>query len=169
LKYEVEKHMRGNLNEYLMDNRYDVKTIAIVLLMALLLSYGFVKFLSIILNTELPLAVVSSWSMEPTLHIGDLIVVRGVEPKIGDVVVYLRGKYIVHRVIAKSENANGFSVVTKGDANTYPDGRISHDRIKGKVVIIIPYVGVLKLLSEKFYYVIFSLIIMVFLFTKIIF
>ncbi|RLE78202.1 MAG: signal peptidase I [Thermoprotei archaeon] len=161
--------MKQNLFGFLMEKRYDMKAAIIILVMALILSYGLVKFLSIALNTELPLAVVSSWSMEPTLHIGDLIIVRGVEPEIGDVVVFSRGKYIVHRVIAKSETTNGFIVITKGDANTYPDGRISYKQVKGKVVMIVPYVGVLKLLSEKFYYVFFILAFMVFLSTKIFF
>ncbi len=152
-----------------MENQYDIKTAVMILIVALILSYGLVKLLSVALNTELPLAVVSSWSMEPTLHIGDLIIVRGVEPKVGDVVVYSRGKYIVHRVIAKSETTDGFTVITKGDANTYPDGRISYKQVKGKVVIIVPYVGVLKLLSEKFYYVFFALAFVVFLSTKIFF
>ncbi len=133
-----------------MENGYTLKTVFIMLIVALLLSYTLMKALSIVLNTELPLAVVSSWSMEPTLHIGDLIVVSGIEPEIGDIIVYSRGKYIVHRVISKSEAKDGFSVVTKGDANAFSDGSISWRQIKGKVVLVLPYIGVLKLLSENF-------------------
>jgi len=42
-------------------------------------------FLPQILNTDVPLAVVESGSMEPTIHAGDLLVVVGYSP--ADIVV----------------------------------------------------------------------------------
>lgn len=105
-----------------------------------------------LLGTDTPLAVVTSWSMEPTLHVGDLIVVSGREqPKVGDVIVYMKpnGELIVHRLIAIKEAAWGTVFITKGDANPYPDEPIETGRVKGKVIFVIPYLGVVRLFFER--------------------
>lgn len=77
-------------------------------------------------------AIVLSGSMEPTLHVDDLILVQAQESyEIGDVVVYQSGNMlVVHRIIA----IDGENVVTKGDANNTDDGELALTRIKGKVV-----------------------------------
>ncbi|RLE58882.1 MAG: signal peptidase I [Thermoprotei archaeon] len=108
----------------------------------------FFLLLGKILNTEVPLAVVSSWSMEPTLHVGDIVVVTGSSIyNIGDVIVYDNGRtLIVHRIIEK----NGPRFTTKGDANNFPDSyRPTLKDIKGKVVLVIPYLGAIKLFVER--------------------
>lgn len=107
-------------------------------------------FLSLgkILNTDVPLAVVSSWSMEPTLHVGDIVVVAGSSTyNIGEVVVYDNGRtLIVHRIVERS----GTKFTTKGDANSFPDSyRPTLKDIKGKVVLVIPYLGAIKLFVER--------------------
>ncbi len=86
------------------------------------------------------MAVVLSGSMEPTLNVNDVIIVRESEScGINDIVVYDNGReMIVHRVIEK----NGDTLTTKGDANNTSDEPISAEAIKGKVVFSIPYVGV---------------------------
>lgn len=103
-------------------------------------------------GTRAPLAVVSSWSMEPALHIGDLIVVSGRErPKVGDVIVYSKptGELIVHRVIRIERTARGLVYITKGDANPAPDPPVDEGRVVGKVVFTVPYLGWLRLLFER--------------------
>lgn len=104
------------------------------------------------LGTDTPLAVVSSWSMDPILHVGDIIVVYGRDKiKEGDIVVYVSasGALIVHRVIAIEENAFGLVYVTKGDANPTPDTPVSPSKVKGKVILVIPYLGSIKLFFER--------------------
>ncbi len=112
-----------------------------------------VKASPIILCTDTPLAVVSSWSMEPTLHVGDLIVVANWgDIKVGDVIVYVsgHGALIVHRVVAVRHSASGILYVTKGDANPSADVMpVPPSRIKGKVILVFPYIGVVKLLFER--------------------
>jgi len=119
------------------------------IVLAYLLSLALVKGLSLALDTELPLAVVSSWSMEPVLHIGDMIVLRGGAPGVGDIVVYYRGKYVVHRVVSVRKDAGIVEVETKGDANMASDGYVKLDRVKGVVVVVVPYIGVIKLAVDR--------------------
>ncbi len=84
-------------------------------------------------------AVVLSGSMEPTLSVNDVIVVREQESyNVNDIVVYEDGReMIVHKIIEKS----GDALTTKGDANNTADEPISIDAVKGKVVFSVPYAG----------------------------
>ena len=123
-----------------------------LLILALILaSLNVQLLLSIPLRTDIPLAVVSSWSMEPTLHIADIIVVYGGsnEYAIGDVIVYTKygRKLIVHRVV-EIEGPKG-PFITKGDANIAHDiPPVKLSQVKGKVVLVVPYLGVFKLMVE---------------------
>lgn len=68
-----------------------------------------------------PLTVLSG-SMEPTLHTGDIVVAKRIEPadvRIGDVVTYRapKGRLITHRVRGMHRSGERFVFVTKGDAN----------------------------------------------------
>ncbi|OYT61479.1 MAG: hypothetical protein B6U69_03575, partial [Thermofilum sp. ex4484_15] len=61
------------------------------------------------------------------------------------------GEYIVHRII-KLEVVNGTVVGywTKGDANSFPDfPPVNKKDVKGKVAIVIPYLGGLSLVLRK--------------------
>lgn len=84
-------------------------------------------------------AVVLSGSMEPTLSVNDVIVVREQESyNVNDIVVYEDGReMIVHKIIEK----NGDTLITKGDANNTADEPISTEAVKGKVVFSVPYAG----------------------------
>lgn len=85
------------------------------------------------------LSVVLSGSMEPSLSVGDMLVVVPQESyRENDVVVFQRGSSgVVHRIIS----IEGDEIITKGDANNTADDPISSSNIKGKVIIVIPYVG----------------------------
>lgn len=124
------------------------RDVALLLVFALALVFGLPK----LLGTDTPLAVVTSWSMEPTLHVGDLIVVSGREQlRTGDIIVYVKpsGELIVHRLVEIRETALGTIYITKGDANPFPDEPpVGPERVKGKVVLVIPYLGVVRLLAE---------------------
>ncbi len=116
--------------------------------------------LQISFNTESPIVVVVSGSMEPQIHKGDLLFVMGREPenikngtiidKDGDIIfAYWPGAPadpIVHRVINKYQEGDTWYFETKGDANSIPDqGRRSEDDIIGVVVGGIPYIGWVKI------------------------
>lgn len=98
-----------------------------------------------ILGNQLPMpfgygiANVLSGSMEPTFSTGSLLVIKETDNvQKGDIVVYQsEGDLIVHRVI----EINGDHVITQGDANNTPDPEIQKDRICGKAIFWIPYLG----------------------------
>jgi len=120
--------------------------------------------LQISFNTESPIVVVVSGSMEPQIHKGDLLFVMGREPedikngtiidKDGDIIVFnAQGLWpsapldpIVHRVIDKYQVGDTWYFRTKGDANAIPDAApIPESRIIGVVVGGIPYIGWVKI------------------------
>jgi len=84
-------------------------------------------------------AVVLSGSMEPTLGINDVILVRETGSyEVGDIVVYQSGKsLIVHRIVAK----DGETVITRGDANNAADAPIEIHAVKGEVIARVPAAG----------------------------
>jgi signal peptidase I len=112
-------------------------------------------------------AVDDGWShpFDPTLRIGDLIIVQGVKPediyaaplnesgRSGDILVFHESpgseELIVHRAIRWYDNA---TVVTQGDGNSIPgppdEGKVPVDLVVGKVVMRIPWVGHLSLYMQ---------------------
>ena len=127
----------------------------VILLIAMLfiVTYGSVEVLKIGLRTESPLMVVSSGSMIPTLNVGDIILVRGVDPTtitVGTIIIF-HSPYdypmpIVHRVIAITNNGNSIFFETKGDNNPGPDGwNVPTENLMGVYVAKLPYVGLISL------------------------
>jgi len=84
-------------------------------------------------------AVIITGSMEPKIHIGDMVIVHGQQDYlIGDIVTYQGdNSTITHRIIEKTPNG----YITQGDANNADDGEITDKQIIGKVVKIIPKAG----------------------------
>ncbi|MFW9822062.1 MAG: signal peptidase I [Candidatus Thorarchaeota archaeon] len=144
------------------------KIIVTVILLGTAFSGAFLIYyiLQVALNTNTPMVVVVSGSMEPNLHKGDLLFLKGTNPenirngtidgKEGDIIVFdARGlpgwsyapvEPVVHRVIDKKYD-NGWLFLTKGDANVHPDPAwISEARIYGVVVSRIPYIGWVKII-----------------------
>ena len=137
--------------------------IAIVMISIAFFGSFFVYFiLQISFNTESPIVVVISPSMEPQIHKGDLLFVMGIDPedikngtaedKDGDIIVFFAYWHgapvdpVVHRVINKYQNDGTWYFETKGDANSIPDqGVRSEDDIIGVVVGGIPFIGWVKI------------------------
>ena len=86
-------------------------------------------------------SIVLSGSMEPTLSVNDMVIVKEKpEYEVGDVVVYQSGySLIIHRIIV----AGNDSYVTQGDANNIPDNPIEKDAVKGAMVASVPYAGII--------------------------
>ncbi len=105
---------------------YVLKTFSILFLLLIIFFAAFF-ILQNLMNVNFPLLVVKSGSMRPTLEIGDIILIHGVNPyeiKVNDVIVFYHPNFpgnrnwiIVHRVIEKS--SLGF--ITKGDNNLVID------------------------------------------------
>lgn len=182
--------MTANLKK-LWRNEY-VQTIVVIGLVALII-FGFWYGLQIALNTPYPaLAVISGsmcvpyngacdgWShpFSHTLHIGDLIIVQGVNPKElnpnypdSDIIVFKKpskpDELIVHRIVAVDEINGTLYFRTKGDGNSYvkwPNTPspleydpwetngipgIREDYVVGKVVMRIPWVGHIALFMRN--------------------
>ncbi len=107
-----------------------------------------------------PVYVVVSSSMVPTLKVGDLVVVLNVpfdSIHIGDVIVYVTpapsggcgGLVVVHRVVGVAADGG---LITQGDnrlSNPTPDepsfwSYVHSDCIRGRVIISIPYLGLVS-------------------------
>ena len=97
---------------------------------------------------------VSTGSMEPTLNIGDAILIKKVPAKEinkGDIITFrstneaIRGNTITHRVVEEPEIKSGiYYYQTKGDVeNATLDPITSYNRVEGKFVTKLPVLGLM--------------------------
>lgn len=103
---------------------------------------------------------VATGSMTGTIEVGDAVVVKITdEYQLGDIVTYQSGDdFITHRIIEETDDY----IIAKGDANNTNDNPIDKSLVLGKVVQIIPKVGVWKdtLLTPKVIILIFATLFM---------
>lgn len=101
------------------------------------------------------LFTVATGSMEPKYNVGDMILVKEIEPKdikLHDDVTYksndpeLNNMFITHQVIEIKENNGKYSFLTQGIANTGVDPEITEDQIYGTVT---SKLKVLSFISKK--------------------
>jgi signal peptidase I len=119
----------------------------LAILVIIIVVLGFFFGLQFALNTEVPVRVVESGSMcliydgacdgwshtfNQTLHVGDIIVIQGVDPETlnvdypnSDIIVYLKplnptDTPIVHRIVSRYEVNGTLYFQTKGDGNGQP-------------------------------------------------
>jgi signal peptidase len=151
--------------------------VTIALILAIVLGFWFGS--QLVLHSEHPALAVASGSMcilpgpscdgwthpfEHTLHVGDLIIVQGVNPadiyaapyntsgRSGDIIVFnspYSNDLIVHRAIAKREENGSIYFTTKGDGNSGPDSEIPASSVIGKVVLRIPWFGHIALFMQR--------------------
>jgi signal peptidase I len=127
----------------------------IVVLIGIVL--GLPRFLSWSLNTQYPMAAITSGSMWPVLKTGDLVFVQGgiikADLHIGDVVVYrnrVNNTLTIHRVVKLNDD----TFVTRGDANFSDDSPASYADIIGKNLTLfgrplrIPYLGSITIFAN---------------------
>ena len=136
----------------------------VMILTAFFGSYLVFFILQVSFNTESPIVIVISGSMEPNIHKGDLLFVAGIdaedikngtaEDKNGDVIVFdARGLWsgapqepIVHRVVDKYLVGDTWYFRTKEDANPAWDAApVPESAIIGVVIGGIPYIGWVKI------------------------
>lgn len=93
--------------------------------------------------------VVSSGSMEPTIHTGSVILSRPIDVStlaVNDIITFTSPddpkKVIVHRIVEIKDEDGAKTFITKGDNNNTKDNWvITSSLIKGKSVGQIPYIG----------------------------
>jgi signal peptidase len=93
-------------------------------------------------------SIVLGGSMEPTIHVGSIVIVRSIKPedvKVGDIIAFKTGESkTIHRVIEKVVEGGSFYFRTKGDANEDPDPWIvKPEDVLGILYLVIPYYGYL--------------------------
>ena len=78
--------------------------------------------------------------MSGTIEVGDVVIVKITKDvNQGEVIVYKEGdNFITHRLVEK----DGSHLVAKGDANNSEDKPITEDQILGRVIYIIPKLGI---------------------------
>ena len=127
-----------------------------------------------------PFYVVSSGSMEPVLKVNDVLIVRDggswQDLTIGDIIVFNRpeggDRVIVHRIVDIGMDADGERIIrTQGDANpaSIPgtDYPIRQDDYIGKVIYVIPGIGVItKVISPPVNYIIIAIILAILFFNR---
>ena len=114
--------------------------------LALILA-GAIHFWPATLGGSTRLVVVQGSSMEPTFHLGDLIIVRdNHQPDVGDIIVFHIPKgepaasmLVVHRVVALRPDG---SYLTRGDNRTTTDDfHITSGDVVGTPILGIPHAG----------------------------
>lgn len=121
-----------------------------IIFLGLLITFNFYNLFCLkVLNKDLTtisgyavLEVVSG-SMEPTIHVGDLIIIHTNEEKykVGDIITFydVDGSFVTHRIIS-IENGQ---MITQGDNNNSPDSPTDMKQIVGKYIFKITGLGIL--------------------------
>ncbi|CAM9397086.1 signal peptidase complex catalytic subunit SEC11A [Lampetra fluviatilis] len=123
------------------------------------------KGLMVVTNSESPIVVVLSGSMEPAFHRGDLLFLTNHQEtpiRVGEIVVFkVEGREIpiVHRVIKIHEKENGeVKFLTKGDNNSvddrglYKPGQnwLERKDVVGRARGFVPYIGIVTILMNDY-------------------
>ena len=122
------------------------------------------KGLMVICNSESPIVVVLTGSMEPSFFRGDILFINWdyTNPTPGDIVVYKVPSQvipIVHRVIGIQPLDNGdYIAITKGDNNPVNDRGLyekgdlwlTKKHILGRIRMFCPYVGMATIILNDY-------------------
>ncbi len=112
------------------------------------------RIMSSLLSTDYPMAAVTSSSMWPALHKGDMVILKGVESpadlQVGDIIGFKQadGGFAIHRIV----QLHGDKITTKGDANKDPDPVVDFSSVVGRVphvagkLVKVRYLGYLGIL-----------------------
>lgn len=119
--------------------------------LAAIASGGITYGLQFTMATQDPVVVVVSRSMVPTLEVGDLVIIQGVDPgkvTIGEIVVFhspaAYDEKIIHRVKKIELVDDTIWFTTQGDANWQPIPGVDHfpaENLIGKAVFWFRYLG----------------------------
>lgn len=94
-------------------------------------------------------AIITSGSMEPRLHVGDVVMInrRDHHLRVHDVITFDRhGQSVTHRIAKINEDG---TIRTKGDANGSLDSEpVKPSDVTGSVVFVVPVVGIPALHPE---------------------
>lgn len=120
----------------------------LVTVVSIVFAFNIYSFISIkVLKNDLvtiggySILEVISGSMEPTIHVGDLIIIdtKASDYKSGDIVTFVDvdGSFVTHRLVEIENNY----IVTKGDANESLDEAMPKNSLVGKCTKRVRYLG----------------------------
>lgn len=148
--------------------------IAMVLLIVVLFTFAIVQRTS---NNEkgicgIKIFTVISWSMIPVYDIGDVLIVKEIEPqeiKVDDDIVYrgekgtLKNKTITHRVVEINKKEDGnYRIITKGVANRAKDPEINQTQVYGKVIGKVSIISfILKIITNGYFLILIPVIMLI--------
>lgn len=96
--------------------------------------------------------LVQSGSMEPTIHIADIVVVKPQSTYYKNDIITFKGndnRVVTHRIVGIDSKTGKNLFTTKGDANRDTDGDLTgQDKIIGKVSFVVPKLGFLVAFSR---------------------
>lgn len=132
------------------------RAVGIFLLVAILATLGYIHYVRI--TDHAPgifgygIVRVSSDDMMPEIKPGEIIVFKGIAPedlKVGDVVVYhcisgsKKGSLVVHQLSKAPYEEEGVYYLTARSLskNAVDDPEFTEAQLKGKVVVVVPFVG----------------------------
>ncbi|MEM7813920.1 MAG: signal peptidase I [Candidatus Aenigmatarchaeota archaeon] len=126
------------LDEFRRNHRMLDTALAILVIVAV--AWLFYNGLAIALGTPMPMVSVVSGSMEPNLHVGDLMIISKGHYDVGDIAIYLHnGVTIIHRIVEVREDG---MYIFKGDHNPAPDPEpVPPERILGEARLALPLLG----------------------------
>ena len=141
MKFTDDEILKNKIKQY--KRKKNIATIAYIIIIPIILYNVSLIIQSIVKPNKTPsffgikTFVIVSGSMEPTLNIGDVILVKDIEEndiKENDIISYREGQSIVtHRVIEIEETENGKKFITKGDNNNVKDSYpVRYRDIEGK-------------------------------------
>lgn len=146
-----------------------IARVAILVALVFLMTYGGMAVAKIVMSTESPVMVVPSTSMVPTLNVGDIVIVKGVDANtitVGTIIIFRSPSGsidIIHRVIGITRQGGKLYFETKGDHNPAPDiwlPGVPEENVKGVLVGKIPYIGYVTLaLSGPLGYIVITFLI----------
>lgn len=170
MKYDIESINKRKENVKIAKKVFEI--IAIILIYnIILIAISSANKINVINIFGYKSYIIKTNSMEPTIKINDVVIAKKVEKqeiKIGDVITFIqKGEVITHR-ITQIEDNNTYT--TKGDNNNIEDTfKINYDKIEGKHVLTIPYLGaIVRLLDNKIVFLIITLIVLIFMLITII-
>lgn len=119
--------------------------------------------------------IITSDSMEPAIHYGDLIIIKKRKQdklQVGDIITFKQNyEFITHRIIEIEDDSQNKEkmYITKGDNNNIEDiEKTIYSNIQGKYILKIPQLGKIMLrLNDKIIILIIMLILLILLLCKI--
>jgi len=126
-----------------------IKIFSNIVMVVIIICAVLIAFTLLPIKNNFKILSVTGGSMEPALHVGELIVVKPAsEYRSGDIISFKRadtdnqGSTNTHRITEKIDTGNGYVYQTKGDANdTVDQATIGNKEIIGKLIFGIGFVG----------------------------